>query len=161
MNNSVISVNVNNAGNFIDAIDNFGTVNIKRSTINITANAGAYTGMYGIDNAVNSTLNLDGVNINVVATNVLNPLLISGLNGNNSTAIMNYNTIAQFMLPNENIHFFGNTKISNLVWSKELCNNLPTTLKNSIKTFMMYNKTMTTFKIPYCVLNMVFTYLIN
>ena len=86
---------------------------------------------------------------------------ITILDSNHVTIIKEYDNIIKFTLSNVNIQHFGNTKIRNLVWSEEVRNKLPNNLKNSIKTFMMYNKRMTTFKIPYCVLNMVFTYLIN
>ena len=70
-------------------------------------------------------------------------------------------TIIQFELPVKYIYYMANTKLRNLIWSKDLYHKLPPNYKELIRTFMLCNRLMGQFRIPHCVLLIIFSPLIN
>ena len=83
------------------------------------------------------------------------------LNGNHITAISNNAEIIQFVLPVTNLHYIANTKIKDLVWSKQIYDLLSNSYKDTIRVFMMCNKLMKQYKIPKCVLKVILDIMIN
>ena len=69
--------------------------------------------------------------------------------------------IIQFTLPFNSISYVTNTKVRNIIWSHQLYQKLPNNYKDMMKEFMLCNKLMGKFKIPHCVLHLVFVHLIN
>ena len=86
---------------------------------------------------------------------------INILTGNNIVAIVDNGNIISSKLSCTTVYHLGNNQVNDLVFSKPLYRKLPCTYKEAIKGFMMYNMRKKTFKIPYCVLQIIFNHMIN
>ena len=92
------------------------------------------------------------------------------LTNNHVVAIVDHNDITQFTLPINSIQYIGYDKVNKLVWTKQFNNMLPTNYKDLIRMFMMCNRLMGKleeqplwgqFRIPYGVLSIIFSIIIN
>ena len=79
---------------------------------------------------------------------------------NNHIIDINNRDVLQFKLAVKHLQYIANTKVGNIMWSKEIHCRLPIKYKRSIEAFMMCNRLMGKFRIPYCVLQVVFSIII-
>ena len=83
------------------------------------------------------------------------------ITNNHAIVILEDSTVLHFHLPIRRVHNLVNIKVSNLIWSKQIHNSLSNNYKDNVRTFMMCNRLMDQFKIPHCVLPIIFSTLIN
>ena len=83
------------------------------------------------------------------------------ITNNHIIAILNDCTMLQFELPVKYVYHIANTKVRELMWSKNIHNKLPNNYKSIIRVFVMCNRLMKHLKIPHCVLPIIFSSIIN
>ena len=96
----------------------------------------------------NSILLHDGNNVIIVT-------------GNHIITIISHDHMIQFTLPIKSIQHIGSNRIGDLVWYNQMYHKLPSQFKSNIKTFVLCNRLMKQFKIPHCVLPIIFNNVIN
>ena len=104
-----------------------------------------------------STLTTDSVLL--FDNNQVNNTMI--ITNNHIIIILRDHKILQFNLPVKHLYYIANTKVKNLIWSKELYQILSNKYKALIITFMLCNRQFGNYKIPHCLLPTIFTIIIN
>ena len=89
---------------------------------------------------------------------------------NHVVAITEKCDVNTFNLPVKYVYHAVNTQVRDLIWSKDLHHKLPNNYKELVRIFMMCNRLMGKleeqplwgqFKIPHCVLPIIFSIIIN
>ena len=83
------------------------------------------------------------------------------VDGNHFVVILDHDKVIRFTLSSINVYQVDSNIIKNVKWSKQNHNNWPNNYKDTIKAFMLCNMKMKQFKIPYYVLQVIFSIIVN
>lgn len=103
------------------------------------------------------TLTGDSVVLNAARHNHNHIIIVT----DNTIINLNNYTFIQIKLPVKCIQHVAHTKVGNIVWTKQIHCRLPPNYKNLIEAFVMCNRMMGKFRIPQCVLQIIFSIIIN